>query len=166
MLNCATCHHQNRGFRDRQGGFTFLEMMVILAILGIVAAIAVPDWSSALSGSQLLQMVQSVRQAAGEARDAAMVTNTPVAITASGCQVSFAYVGTPPAGAAPLPATISGNGGWCQPDFSLQYTPEGMLVNAQQTPTSVTWHLSPVMGVGISSTLVLDDGGGIDVPGA
>jgi prepilin-type N-terminal cleavage/methylation domain-containing protein len=58
----------------RRGGFTLLEMMVVVAILGITAAYAVPSWRQIQQDSQLKGAARTVANAFQYARSQAILT--------------------------------------------------------------------------------------------
>lgn len=62
----------------RENGFTLIEMMVVLAIIGITAAIAVPNYLQWNSKSQLREAATRIQSQLALARMAAMNRNTTV----------------------------------------------------------------------------------------
>jgi len=67
-----------------EGGFTLVELLVVLAILGILAAIVMANFTGLLSGSQTTAAgaEQTIVQTAVDAKMAADGTATTSAITA------------------------------------------------------------------------------------
>src|ERR1700741_3062673 len=60
-------------------GFTLIEMLVVLAILGLVAAIGYPAVDRALAGRHFAQAVASVEGQLHAARASAIATSRPYA---------------------------------------------------------------------------------------
>lgn len=60
-----------RGMRPAPHGFTLIEIMVVVIILGVVLALAVPSYTGAVNGSRLAgtanELLASLRQARAEA---------------------------------------------------------------------------------------------------
>lgn len=151
--------------RKSESGVTLLELLVVIAILAILADLAISGWQSMLSGQASLRELQSVRIAAQTARDAAMLTGTPVVMNLSGCSVATTYSGRPPSGAPALPSVQPEEQGSlaCSPNATLEYVPDGLLLDVQtQNPAGITWSCAEVNGSSVG-TLVLHAGGAIDV---
>jgi general secretion pathway protein H len=65
----ATCL---RGACDRQSGVTLLELLIVLTIMGFVAAIAIPMFSDGVSTTQLKSAAREVAAGLRLARDQAI----------------------------------------------------------------------------------------------
>jgi len=74
--------HKTR-LASSETGFTLLETMIVVAIIGIAAAIALPNYSIWLSRSELRQAVTEVQNQLLLARMAALSRNTPVTVAIS-----------------------------------------------------------------------------------
>lgn len=69
------------GFRGRQEGFTLIELMIVVAIVAISAALSVPDFMRWLAQSQLRQATGEIATQLTMARMAAMNRNRSVDVT-------------------------------------------------------------------------------------
>ena len=64
----------------RASGFTLVELLTVMAIIGLIAAFVVPSASSILKGSQLTQSTQIVTDQLGLARQRALSRNRSVEV--------------------------------------------------------------------------------------
>ncbi|MCA9063256.1 MAG: prepilin-type N-terminal cleavage/methylation domain-containing protein [Planctomycetaceae bacterium] len=65
-------HADNRA--DHPGGFTLLELMLVLALLAVVASIVVPNLMASVQDSQVQQAAETVRETLADARTYAIDT--------------------------------------------------------------------------------------------
>lgn len=102
MKSCST--------RDRpekiQSGFTLIELMVVVAMVAIIAALATPSWNAMIVNNRIRAAVNDWTQSFYFARSEAVRQNIPVTIcassngtscTASGYEVGWIVITTPPA---------------------------------------------------------------------
>lgn len=76
--------------RVREGGFSLAELIVVIAILGIIAAVAIPSFLSYLQAAQTRGASQEVTTLLNQARQLAITRNRPV---------QFNYAAAPPTNA-------------------------------------------------------------------
>jgi prepilin-type N-terminal cleavage/methylation domain-containing protein len=74
--------HKTR-LASSETGFTLIETMIVVAIIGIAAALALPNYSIWQSRSELRQAVTEVQNQLLLARMAALSRNTPVTVAIS-----------------------------------------------------------------------------------
>ncbi|ULA65824.1 MAG: hypothetical protein LZF62_10028 [Nitrospira sp.] len=78
---CVSCYHQRSTVARCQRGFTLIEVMIAVAIVGILAMVAVPNY---LQWNARYQLKQGTTELAGSlnlARMAAMNRNLAVTVT-------------------------------------------------------------------------------------
>ncbi len=75
----------------RQGGFTLIEILVVVALVGIILVIAIPNMRRARVRAHMLEQVRALRQAVALGRINAIRSGTPVvmAVDTSGNKVQF-----------------------------------------------------------------------------
>ena len=71
--------HRFRGpHLPRRSGFTLLELLLVLTVMGIMAAVVVPNLASSLGGSRVSTAARSVSALGRSARYLAMMNQVPV----------------------------------------------------------------------------------------
>jgi len=71
------------GRKNRETGFTLIEVMIVVAIIGIAAALAIPNYLVWQSRSELRQGITEVQNQLLLARMAALSRNAPVTVAIS-----------------------------------------------------------------------------------
>jgi prepilin-type N-terminal cleavage/methylation domain-containing protein len=74
---------RRNGILSRQAGFTLIEMLIVIAIMGIVGVIALPNYLVWQSRSELRQAITEVQNQLLLARMAALSRNAPVTVAIS-----------------------------------------------------------------------------------
>lgn len=86
-------HLHRPGARARSAGFTLIELMVTLAIFGVLAAIAAPSFNSAILNNKLASFANAFLASAQLARSEAIKRNGSVVLCRSTDRVSCAASG-------------------------------------------------------------------------
>ena len=71
------------GRKNREAGFTLMEVMIVVAIIGIASALAIPNYLVWHSRSELRQGITEVQNQLLLARMAALSRNAPVTVAIS-----------------------------------------------------------------------------------
>ena len=70
--------------RTTQAGFTLIEVLIVVAILGLIASIAVPAFNSSLERSASVRLIESVTDNVATSTQALLVTTGDVADVTTG----------------------------------------------------------------------------------
>ncbi len=73
---------------SRKAGFTLVEIMIVVAIIGLLAAIAIPNFIRARTTSQTTACINNLRQIDAGAQQWALENNQPATATVTSVNVS------------------------------------------------------------------------------
>ena len=102
---------------SRKAGFTLVEIMIVVAIIGLLAAIAIPNFVKARTTSQMNACINNLRQIDGAKQQWALETKQPAAATPTEAQVG-SYLGR----AASTAGVVCPSGGSTVTTFAGSYT--------------------------------------------
>jgi prepilin-type N-terminal cleavage/methylation domain-containing protein len=100
---------------SRKAGFTLVEIMIVVAIIGLLAAIAIPNFVRARTTSQMNACINNLRQIDGAAQQWALENKA-----SAGATVSFAEISGYLKNAVTCPA------GGASATFATSYTLNGV----------------------------------------
>ncbi|MDO5050313.1 MAG: prepilin-type N-terminal cleavage/methylation domain-containing protein [Moraxella equi] len=79
--------HSNLYSYSRQSGFTLVEMIITIAVMGVIAAIAYPGLQSQIAKARVAQTAGDIESALKEARAEALIKRTNITVQLSNNQM-------------------------------------------------------------------------------
>ncbi|QEA40971.1 pilin [Pistricoccus aurantiacus] len=98
-----------QGQASKQGGFTLIELMIVVAIIGVLAAIAIPQYQNYVARSQMtsaLQEITSLKTMAEEKILQGVTISDATEIGAANTVTSFGTISLKNAGASNMEIEI------------------------------------------------------------
>jgi prepilin-type N-terminal cleavage/methylation domain-containing protein len=108
----------------RKSGFTLVEIMIVVAIIGLLAAIAIPNFVRARTTAQMNACINNLRQIDGAKQQWALENKVGQTATPQNTDIQ-PYMGRGTGGTLPI----------CPADSSKTFTTSYTINNVQTPPT-------------------------------
>jgi len=110
--------------KSRKLGFTLVEIMIVVAIIGLLSAIAIPNFVKARTTSQQNACINNLRQIDGAKQEWALEFKMPATSTPVATDIA-PYMGRATGGSVPI----------CPLDSSSSFTTSYQMGDLQTAPT-------------------------------
>lgn len=111
---------------SRKAGFTLVEIMIVVAIIGLLAAIAIPNFIKARTQSQANACINNLRQIDGAIQQWALESKQTGTATVTGANIT-PYMGRGSAGQLPF----------CPSDTAQLFASSYTVVDASTAPVCI-----------------------------
>jgi prepilin-type N-terminal cleavage/methylation domain-containing protein len=110
--------------QHQKSGFTLVEIMIVVAIIGLLSAIAIPNFVKARTTSQQNACINNLRQIDGAKQEWALEFKMPATATPAATDIA-PYMGRATGGSVPI----------CPLDSSSTFTTSYQMGDLQTAPT-------------------------------